>query len=100
MRKTVVIVAMLLGVAAVALGQGVPKALDAPDLWGKSYWTPGGRVSTRSGAAGSSTPSIGRTPEGRAAVRHKRMRTGGVLAGLMALVAVAMLLFRGKRGDR
>jgi hypothetical protein len=42
MRKTVVVVAVLLGVAAGALGQGVPKALDAPDLWGKSYWTPGG----------------------------------------------------------
>ena len=39
MRKIVVILAIILGVAAGAPGQAIAPALDAPDLWGKSYWT-------------------------------------------------------------
>jgi len=41
MHSTAVVAALLLG-SATALAQGITPNLDAPDLWGKKYWTPGG----------------------------------------------------------
>ncbi len=42
MRRTPILAAAVILVAAGASAQAIAPALDAPDLWGKAYWHPAG----------------------------------------------------------